>query len=533
MSTAAASLTGTRPLLRVALRHEGRLLAPWVLVVTLLSASSVVVYPFVFPDLAARRALAGAVEANPALGLVFGPAFDLTTVDGFNAWRTLALGGFFVALGAVLSVTRTTRGQEDSGQAELLASGVMGRSARLLTGVAVALVGSLAAGVVAGVVTGLCGGAWEASLLLGATYTASGWMFAAVAAVTAQLGSDARTANALAVGTLGTLFLARGFCVSLDAPVWTVRANPLGWMLETRPASGDHWAPLLPAVAFTVVVVTVGFALQARRDVGQGAIAQRPGPARGRVRGPLLLALRLNRAPILTWAVAFHLLGLVFGYFTTSTTDLVAGSTGVQQVLASGATTPEQLTGAVVRTLLSLVGIIAAVPGIQIVLRVRGEELEGRVEPLLAGALPRARYYASHVAVALTVVTGYLVGAGVVVGLMAARADLTVGLVDVVEQTLATVPAVWTVVAVAVAVVGARPVVSLAAWGALVASFLLTLLGPTLGLDDLVLGISPFWHVPDTTAPSPDRSGLGWLALVTAVLVAVGFVGFRRRDLAR
>ncbi|MBO0922179.1 multidrug ABC transporter permease [Cellulomonas sp. zg-ZUI222] len=533
MSTATASLTGTRPLLRAALRHDGRLFAPWVLVVTLLSASSVIVYPWVFPDLAARLGLAAAVEANPAIGLIFGPAYDLTTVDGFNSWRTLALGGFFVALGAILTVTRTTRGQEDSGQAELLASGVVGRSARLLTGVAVATVGSFAAGLVAGVVTALCGGAWEASLLLGATYTASGWMFAAVAAVAAQIGSDARTANALAVGTLGALFLARGFCLALDAPAWTVWANPLGWTLETRPAAGDHWAPLLLTVAFTLVVVTVGFALQARRDFGQGSIAQRPGPARGRVRGPLLLALRLNRAPIVTWAIAFHLLGLVFGYFTTSITDLVSGSTGVQQVLASGATTPEQLTGAFVRTLLSLVGIIAAVPGIQIVLRVRSEELEDRVEPVLAGALPRVRYYAAHVAVALTVITGYLVGAGIVVGLMAARADLPVGLVDVVLQTLATVPAVWTVVAVSVAVVGARPVVHLAAWGALVASFLLTLLGPTFGLDDWVLGISPFWHVPDTTAAAPDWSGLGWLTLVTAGLVAVGFAGFRRRDVGR
>ncbi len=533
MSATTASLTGAGTLLRVALRHEGPLLAPWVLAVTLLSASSVVAYPWVFPDAAARHALAVAVEANPALGLVFGRADDLTTADGFNAWQTLPLGGFFVALGAVLAVTRVTRGQEDSGQAELLASGVMGRPARLLTGVAVALLGSCAAGVVAGVVTALCGGTWGTSLLIGATYAGTGWMLAAVAAVAAQVGSDARTANALAVGTLGTLFLARGVCVALDAPAWTLWVNPLGWMLETLPAAGNHWAPLLLAVALTVAVVALGFVLQSGRDYGQGFVAPRAGPARGRVRGPLLLAVRLDRGPVLTWAIAFHLLGLVLGYLTTSVPDLVAADAGVRLVLASGAATPEQLTAAFVRTLLNLVGVVAAVPGVQMLLRVRAEERAGRVGPLLAGALPRTRYYASHVAVALTAVTGYLVGAGFVVALMAARADLPVGFLDVLEQTVATAPAVWVVVAVAVALVGARPVAGGATWGVLVATFLLTLLGPTFGLDERVLGVSPFRHVPRTMSAAPDWSGVGWLTLVAAGLVAVGLLGFRRRDLAR
>lgn len=295
------ALVGARLLLHATLRHDGRRFAPWVAVATLLSASSVVVHPWVLPDLASRQALAATVGANPALGLIFGPAYDLSTPDGFNAWRTLALGGFLVALGAVAAVVRATRAQEDSGQAELLASGVLGRGARLLAGVAVALVGSLAAGLVAGVVTGLCGGDWGASLLLGATYTATGWMFAGVAAVTAQVGSDARTASALAVGTLGTLFVLRGLCTSLDAPAWTTWANPLGWTLATRPATGDHWAPLLLAVGFTGVAVAVAFALQARRDFGQGMLAPRPGPARGTTRSTWGLAVRVNRASVVTW----------------------------------------------------------------------------------------------------------------------------------------------------------------------------------------------------------------------------------------
>lgn len=533
MSAVTASLTGTRPLLRTSIRHDGRSFAPWVLIATFLSASSVVVYPWVFPTQADRAALSGAIGANPALGLIFGPAHDLSTVDGFNVWRSLALGGFLVALGAVFAVTRATRAQEDSGQAELLASGVLGRSSRLMTGVALALIGSLVAGSVAAGVTILCGGDPGVSLLLGATFTASGWLLAAVAAVTAQIGSDARTANSMAVGTLGVLFLLRGFCSSIDAPSWTLWVNPLGWVQETRPAAGDHWAPLLLVVAFTVVVVAVAFVLQGRRDFGQGSVAQRPGPARGTTRSTWALAVRVNRGQVVSWIVAFVGLGAVFGYFATSITDILGGDSGAQQILAAGATSPEEIVAAFVRTICSLVGILAAIPGVQVLLKVRAEEMDDRVEPVIAGALARVRYYASHVVLGLATSTLYVVVAGLLIATLASSADIGVSFGEVLAQAVVTAPAVWAVVAMAVAVVGARPVVALAAWAGVLVSFVLTLLGPTFGLDDWVLGISPFWHVPNVSATGLDWSGLGWVTLVAALLIAIGFAGFRRRDLAR
>lgn len=527
------NLTGTVPLLRTSLRHDGRLLAPWIVIATALSASSVLVYPWVFPTQEARAGLSAAITANPALGLIFGPAYDLTTADGFNSWRALALGGFLAALGAIFAVTRATRAQEDSGQAELLASGVLGRGSRLLTGAAMALIGSLLLGLVAGLVTVLCGGGGEDSMLLGATFTATGWIFTGVAAITAQVGDDARTSNSMAVGTLGALFVLRGFTYSIEAPAWTSWVNPMSWMVETRPASGNHWWPLLLAVALTLVLLAIAFVLQAGRDFGQGTIKPGPGPDRGAARTPWRLAIRLNRGQIITWVIAFTMLGVVFGYFATSITDILGSDPGMQQMLAAGATGTDQVVGAFLVTILSMIGIIAAIPGVQVMLKVRTEEMEDRVEPLMATAVSRPRYYASNVLLALGTSTLYVLIAGVLVAVLAAAADIGVTFGDALLQAIVTVPAVWTVVAVSVAVVGARPIVSLAAWIGVLASFVLTLLGPTFGLDDWVLGISPFWHVPHVTATSVDLTGLGWITLFTAGFLLVGFIGFRRRDLAR
>lgn len=527
MSTA---LVGTRPLLHVARQQDARNIVPWIAAVTALSASSVLAYPRMFPTAASREQLATTIGANPALGLIFGEARDLSTVDGFNAWRALALGGFFTALMAVFTVVRNSRAHEDSGQAELLASGSLGRGSRLAVAVALALAGSLAAGVVATLVTVLCGGDLAGSVTLGATFTATGCMFAAVTAVTAQLGSDARTATSLAVATLGVLFVVRGYLDSVDAPGWTSWVTLLGWMHETRPATANDPAPLLLALAFTVVVLALAFRLQSRRDFAMGAVAPRPGPARGTDLTVWRLSLRLNRGPLAAWAVGFVGLGVVLGSFTTSVGDLLAASPGVSQILAAGATTQDALVARFLMTVLALLGAIAAICGVQAMVKVHLEEIELRVEPLLSTALDRRTYLASNVVVALAGPTLGMLLAGTIIAVIADGADVGVATGDVVLATLATIPAVWVLVAVAVAVVGARPQVRLAAWVGVIVTFGLTLLGPTLDLDDRTLGISPMWHVPDVTAASPDWSGLGWLSLVTTLLLVVGLAGFRRRD---
>lgn len=528
--SAATEIAGVGPLLRASIHHNVRSFAPWIAIPLLLSVSSVIIYALLFPDLAEREAFAATVGSNPALGLIFGPAFDLTTTDGFNAWRSLALGGFAVALGAVFIVTAASRGQEDSGQAELLASGVLGRQSRLVTAVAMGILMSIVAGVLTGVITALCGGSWGASMILGIGFTAMGAIFAGVAAVTSQIGADARTASSIAVAVLGILFVLRGFCYSIEAPSWTVWINPLGWVTETRPASGDHWLPLIYPVILTLVLVAVAFALQTSRDFGQGLIAARPGPARGTIGSPLGLAIRLNRPPALSWAIAFIALGVVFGYFAGSVKDMFASNPALADIFAAGATSPDELTSAFVVTILGLAGIIASICGVQTMNRMRTEELDDRTEPVLATAVSRIQYLRSNALVALAVPALCILIAGAVMGIFVSFHDLGLTYGDVILQALATIPAAWTVVALAVAVIGARPAVRIASWAGVLLSFVLTLLGPSFKLPDWALGFSPFWHVPDVAVSSSSNLGLIWISLFTVGFLAIGTVGFRRRD---
>lgn len=525
-----SATTGARTLLPAAAKINARSIAPWIAGVTALSASSILAYRLVFPDLADRQQLAGALGANPALSLIFGPAHDLLTNDGFNAWRSGALGTFFAALMAILTVVATSRADEDSGQAELLASAVMGRQARLAVAVALAGIASLAVGLVCFLMTIAVGGAVVASLLLSATFTASGLMFTGVAAVAVQLGSEARSASSIAIAVLGICFVLRGFIDTIDAPAWASWATPFGWLQHVRPATDNNPWPLLLALALALVLIGIGFALDARRDYGAGIIASRPGPARaGTTANVWGLAVRLNRGSLITWLIAFAGLGVIFGYLATSITDLLGANSSLSDVLAAGGASTSNLTFAFLVTLLQMIGLIAAIAGVQIVNRIIVEENNFRVEPLLAGALRRPTYLASNLAIAYLTPAVCLLVAATVIGLVAAGTGIAIG--DVLAQASVTIPAVWTLIAVGAAAVGARPAVRLAGWLAIIAAFGLTILGPTFKLPGWALSISPLHHVPNITA-SPHWTGLAIVSAVFALLTAVAFAGFRHRDIA-
>ncbi|WP_432874849.1 ABC transporter permease [Kribbella sp. CA-245084] len=526
------TFTGTQPLLRVALRQDVRNIAPWVGLISALSATSILAYAWIFPDPEDRAALALTLGGNPALSLLFGPARNLLTADGFNAWRAGGLGAFFAGLMAILIVVRNSRADEDSGQAELLASGVLARASRLAVAVLMAVIASVALGVVCFLLTLACGGGAASTLVLAATFTASGLMFAGLAAVAAQLGSDARTASSIAVAALGVCYVLRGYFDSSNAPDWTSWLTPFGWLQETRPSTDNNPVPLLAALALAVVLVAVAFVLQSRRDFGLGLISPRPGPAEGGIVANIWgFAFRLHRAALISWLIAFAGLGLIFGNLATSIGDIIGDNPAMAGILASGAATSSDLTFAFLVTILQIIGIIAAVMGVQVVLRIYAEEIDYRVEPLLAGSLRRSTYLASNALVAFLAPAVALLVAGTTLGLVAAGGDDDVAFGKVILQAVVTIPAVWTLVGLALAAVGAAPSKRIIAWLGVVATFGITLLGPTFKFPDWALGISPLHHVPNVTAPAPTWSGLAWLGGVVIIFTATAFAGFRRRDI--
>lgn len=344
-----------------------------------------------------------------------------------------------------------------------------------------------------------------------------------------QLATLRHSASSMAISTLGVLYILRGFVYSsenADSLRWAIWANPLGWLTETNAATAPRWWPLLLAVTLTIVLLAIAFAMDRHRDFGQGMIAQPAGHANGRIHGPMWLIVRLNRGTFTAWALGFVLLGVIFAQLSRGVTDLLAHNPALATVLASGKSS--SLINEFFMTILSMMGIFAAISGVQTMQRLRTEEMANRIEPLIAAGLGRTRLFLTSVFVAVASSAAYVMIGGISLGLASSQISVH----DAGTQALATVPATLAVVSMAVFIIGARPTIVIASWAGVPASFDLTILGPSFGLPDWMLGISPFDHVPNIVSESPSYVGVGVVGLIFLVLTAAGTRGFATRDLA-
>jgi len=527
-------LVGTRALVRLALRRDRLLLPAWIIVFVGMAASSAAASIDLYPTVQSRVMAAASLNNTQSLVALYGRIYDPTSLGGIAMIKMGGIGAIFVAVLAILIVVRHTRAEEETGRLELVGATVVGRSAPLTAALLVTLGMNLALAVLTAFGLIAAGLPAEGSFAFGLAWAGVGIAFAAIASVTAQLTRSARAATGIASAILGFVYVLRAIGDTADqtGPRWLTWLSPIGWGQQFRPYAGNRWWVLLITVGFTIVVGVGAYALLARRDLGAGLVPDRPGPASAAstLRTPLGLAWRLQRGALLGWAAAFALLGLVFGNIASHVGDFVSTPEARDFITKLGG--EKGLVDAYIRVCLSVIGLAASAYGVQAAMRLRSEETGQRTESILATATGRTRWACSHVFVAILGTALLIVVAGAGAGLAhgAQVGDMGEGL-GVLGGALAQVPAACVLAGVVVAAFGLAPRLVAIGWGALVGFVLLGELGPLFGFDQWVMDLSPFTHVPKIPGAELTVIPLVTLTAVAALLILVGLVGLRRRDI--
>ncbi|MGW5716285.1 ABC transporter permease [Amycolatopsis sp. NPDC003865] len=529
----AHELAGTWHLTRLALRRDRVVLPIWIVLLSIVPASTVNTFTQFYPTVADRLALQAGANTNPSYALLYGPPFDLTTAGGFIAWRMCGFLALLTGLMVVFTVTRHTRAEEDTGRAELLASAVVGRYAALTSALLVAGGASVLIGIVQAVSMVGAGLPAAGSVAFGAAEALTGLVFTAVAAVAVQLAEYSRTANGIGTAVVGAAFLLRGAGDSTVDARWLSWLSPIGWVQQVRAFAGERWWVLALPVVFALVVGAAGYWLLPRRDVGVGILPPRPGPARAAasLRSPLALAWRLHRGPLLGWTIGTAVVGAVFGSIASGIGDLVGSSPQAQQIFERLGGS-HALTQAFLAAMAGMFAMVAALYGVQAVLRMRGEETAIRLEPVLATSVGKLRWAGGHLVFAFLGTALLLLAGGLFMGLANGLRTGDVGgsVGDALAGMLVQLPAAWVVVALAVAIFGLLPGFSAAAWAVGALALLLSLFGPVVNLPQAVLDVSPFQHPPKIPGQEFVATPLVWLLAIVVVALVAGLVGWRRRD---
>src|SRR5699024_1605734 len=150
------------------------------------------------------------------------------------------------------------------------------------------------------------------SFFFGASVGLAGIIAAGIALVMAQIMPSSSRATGSAQGIIELLYIVRaGTDVSnVDLSMF----NPLGWTYLTYPFTQNNWIPLSFALVFSIVAVTIAFALEGARDMGSGYLPEREGRANAKksllsVRG---LFIKINKGTIISWLIAFVIMGAAY-----------------------------------------------------------------------------------------------------------------------------------------------------------------------------------------------------------------------------
>ena len=523
---------GTAAMIRLILRRDKIIIPLLILFMALFVAFVAASFINLYSDEALRIGFYLQMKNNPTVVSLLGSVLD-PSIGALTAWRVGFPASLIIGLISVFLMVRHTRSEERKGRLELINSTKVGRqavlSAALITTFGVNLIIAVLIGL------GLISQGLDAysSLVLGMSLAAFGCLFAAITGVAVQLTESSGDARYLMAGLLVGFFIVRVFGWDDGDYVWVSWLSPYGWVHHIGPFAGNKIWIFAIFLAFIPGLTALAYWLSSMRDLGAGIITQRPGPARAskNLRSSLALAWRLHRGMLFFWIIIFVLMGTMLGFTAQTVTDMITTNPQfVNLILQLGGNAG--VTDSYFTMMLAFLGEGFAFYAILATLKLQSQESNKYSEMVLTSSVSRSQWAVSNLVFAVLapalVLIIFALSMGLSYGLITnALSDVTIRILG---AALMYLPAIWLFTGISMLLFGLVPRLAAFSWVALVLVVIIDLLGEFFDLNQWILDISPFTHVPRLMVGDEISSSLILLFVGAMALIFVGIWGYRRRD---
>lgn len=526
--------TQTGRLFRFIMRRDRIRLTIWLLALTLITVVTASAFSGLYMSEHERQAIAETMR-NPAMTAMLGIGYGLDnyTIGAMMAHQMLLFTAIAVAIMSILLVTRHTRTDEEEGRIELIRSLPVGRLSSL-TAVLTSLIltNILLTFLVAGGLYALQIESidFTGALLYGAALGATGIFFAAVTALFAQVSESSRGTIGFSFAILGIAYIIRAIGdVSNESLSWI---SPLGWILGTEVFVNNLWWPVLLTLVASGILIAIALYLNAIRDLESGLLPSRPGRkhASRALLSPFGLALRLQRTAIISWAIGMYLLGASYGSIFGDLDDFFLNNELLSEMIGAGEGL--SLTEQFLSMLMAVISMICTIPPLMMILKLKGEENNNRIEHILSRAVSRTRTMGSYFALAMLVsIVMLFLGFFGLWSASAAVLEEPIAFGMMLEAAMVYLPAIWLMIGIVVLLIGVRPQLTGFIWAYLGYSFLVVYLGGLLQFPEWMGKLSPFGHIPQLPVEELQLFNLILLTVLAAVLVFIGFNRYNKRDI--
>lgn len=475
-----------------------------------------------------------ALTENPAIRVLFGTPVALDDAGGFTVWRTglpvLVLSSVWI----LLSATRITRGDEEAGRVDLLIAGRV----RMLDVVvrAVAALAIAATLIAVGIGAALVGAGTDATgamvytaAVLGVTAT-----FAGAAVLAAQIVPTRSGAVGVTVGLLGVWLAVRMLADGVHQLAWLAWTTPFGLTALAAPYADNRPAPLVVLAGLAVGFMVAGVFAAGYRDVGSGLVkvATRRAPRTSLLSSAERFAIRRAMRPTIGWSVGIGAYFLLVGALIASILEFFDSNPRFAELASSagfaGLDSAKGLAAALFALLPIATGLYAATRLAALI----ADEHARRWTLVLSAPVSRIRLACSEITtvVAGVVLLHLLAGVAIWIGTVITGAPFTLG--AALTGALNSMPIALLATGAAAFALGWLPA-GVVAIGALpvAGGFLLNVVTQSIRAPHWAVNMSPFAHLAPVPDTPPEWMATGIFIAISCGLIALGLVGYNRRDL--
>ncbi|MGC4962631.1 ABC transporter permease [Gordonia sp. DT218] len=539
ITPASSSTEGGRDLLaksgrlvRLMTRRERWIIVITLVVFLLINLSTAATISSSYPTSEKRAALQVGAGSNSAFRFLLGPLDHVDSAAAVTVWRAGLFMIAALAVCAVMMVVRQTRKEEELGRAELLRAGATGPLASLWAATVVSTAFCVVVALGMSVMLFPLGAGVGDVIAVFAQYVTTAMAAVGVALVSAQIAKTSHIANLTASSIVLAGYVLRGVADVDDTWSWLRWITPVGWAELIDPFGANNPWPAVASLAVAVLGVGLAARFALGRDLDAGLISPRPGPASStRLSSVRAVAVRLSGSLLYSWTSAITLYALVIGFLQPSVDELAGDNEQMRRVLEQSGLQGD-LSTLFGSTMMTFLAVAASAWSVNVVTRMRSEEVSSRTEVLLVTPTSRSRYLAVYAATAAV---------GVVVILIAAALGMTVGngvagggwsaAGDNLAAAGVQIPAALLVSGIAVALYAFRPMLVPVGWLVVIAALFLGPLSGMFSLPQWARDLSPFSH-----APAVPLEPMQWLPIVVLLAIAALFavaaqLAFHRRDI--
>lgn len=518
------------------LKRDWKKIILWILGLGLFAGG----YVPAFEEIGKGQGLLGMYETmkNPAMISMVGPtpvgSAANYTLGAMYAQEMLLFCGLFAMIIAALHVVSHTRKEEDLGLTELVRSYQVGRQANSFAVLSeIAFINILLALFIGGVMASFGADTItnQGSFLFGASVGMAGILGGVIALLMAQIMPTSSGATGSALGIVGLLYIVRaGTDVSnVDFSMF----NPLGWTYLTYPFTKNNWAPLIFAAVFSIILVSIAFVLEGRRDMGSGYLPEREG--RATAKKSLLsvpgLFFKINKGVMISWLITFVIMGAAYGsIYGDMQTFLGSNELMSQMFTLSGHSIEEAFTGTIMMVMIGLVSILP----IAIVNKLFSEEVRQHLSQVYATKVTRTKLYWTSIIMAIVAgIVGILLASGglggTAVTAMGNSSTMDVG--DFIAAGYNFLPSVLFFIGLAGLALGWAPKLGKAIYVYLGYSFALNYFGGILKLPEWFSKTAVQSWVPRMPVDKFDGATFITMTVLSLALIVIGYIGYSQRDM--